>query len=90
MWDDRQQVEQEFPRADWDHVHVSNVEQSRCIITGMVMGSPDDSLKLGGVRWYGSGDGVLLIRRKPSDTDGGGVKPPRANNWLRWLFAKLK
>lgn len=78
MWDIRKQVETEFPTSEWIHISVSNPDEGRQAIGAIVMRTRRPLV--GQARWFGPGDGVILIRK--SDI----LEPPPKKQKPWWKF----
>ena len=58
-WDNKETVEQEFPKDRFEHIPVKSEDEAQLIVATRVFQSCD--MLFGQARWFGPNDGVLII-----------------------------
>lgn len=85
-WDDRAKVEAEFPRSEWDW-HPCRDGDGGTLVAMAAMQS--GGFVFAEARWFGPGDGVVLIRKhKTQPADPKPADPKPRVSWWRRLFRR--
>ena len=81
-WDDRDQVNKEFPKSEWQHIPISDPDDGRMQIAMMAIRSNEPVL--GEARWFAPGDGVVLVKKTATKVEDQVEKKVKKPWWKFW------